>query len=356
LGSAIPEGNVSGEWSFSGGGGAGLYIVQTLNHLIPGSKIRFYVGRGGTDRTGQYGNLGNNPFSCTAGSPYITVSHTAHGLIEGRSWVSFLSQDLSDALYTSAGVNLNYTFRVFTGTWPVTKVIDANTYQVYYHDIDGNAINAATTQTNKGGTTPPIYWKHSDDGEGSWAYVVDNLAPVTISIADPAVVTWNNHGRVANEVVVFSTTGSLPTGLLPDVPYFVDSPTTNTFQLRNTATFLRPQSRLIATTGSQSGIHSTVATLYAGGGRAWDYGGYGEPGGDYSPRQFGVDPYTGAYGTDQYNLYGVGAAAAFGGSSILGGGTGSGGAGGYGAGAGGGANGGGPGGQGRVDISYIRVI
>src|SRR5262249_51495985 len=39
-------------------------------------------------------------------------------------------------------------------------------------------------------------------------------ATVTISAANPAVVTWNSHGLIANTPVVFSTTGTLPSPLL----------------------------------------------------------------------------------------------------------------------------------------------
>lgn len=56
---------------------------------------------------------------------------------------------------------------------------------------------------------------------------------VTISVADPAVITWPSHGLVAGQPVVFSNQGgALPTGLTAGTVYYV-LPTglaTNTFQ------------------------------------------------------------------------------------------------------------------------------
>lgn len=44
---------------------------------------------------------------------------------------------------------------------------------------------------------------------------------VTVTVADPAVVSWANHGLVAGQPVLFSTEGTLPTGLEDGVIYYV---------------------------------------------------------------------------------------------------------------------------------------
>src|SRR5262245_41015211 len=63
----------------------------------------------------------------------------------------------------------------------------------------------------------------------SWT-PVSKVATVTISNASPGVVTLASHGFVANDPVVFSTTGSLPTGLTAGTKYFVKTVlTVNTF-------------------------------------------------------------------------------------------------------------------------------
>lgn len=79
-------------------------------------------------------------------------------------------------------------------------------------------------------------------------------AVVTISIASPGIITWTAHGQAAGTPVSFTTTGALPSGLLPDVVYYLVAPATNTFQLSATL-----GGAAINTSGSQSGVHSAAA-------------------------------------------------------------------------------------------------
>jgi hypothetical protein len=98
--------------------------------------------------------------------------------------------------------------------------------------------------------------------------IVGSTAPSTsgtsiISIASPCVVTWTNHNLVAGAGVVFSTTGSLPTGITAGegpsgygAPLYLVSATgltANTFQLVDL------NGNTVNTSGTQSGTH-TVAT------------------------------------------------------------------------------------------------
>lgn len=85
-------------------------------------------------------------------------------------------------------------------------------------------------------------------------------ATITVTIASPGVVTWNAHGRAADDPVYFTTTGALPTGLSVDVIYYVvgASITTNTFQVSATK-----GGAAINTSGSQSGTHTGVAPAEA---------------------------------------------------------------------------------------------
>lgn len=76
----------------------------------------------------------------------------------------------------------------------------------------------------------------------------------TVTIATPAVFTWNSHGLAAGTPVVLSTTGTLPTGIGPGTTYFVVSPTTNTFSVALTV-----GGSALATSGTQSGTHTATA-------------------------------------------------------------------------------------------------
>jgi hypothetical protein len=79
---------------------------------------------------------------------------------------------------------------------------------------------------------------------------------VTISVADPGVVTWTAHGLFANQPIVFSTTGSLPTGLTAGTVYYVSSTglTADLFSVSATA-----GGAPIETTAPGSGVHTASA-------------------------------------------------------------------------------------------------
>jgi hypothetical protein len=82
--------------------------------------------------------------------------------------------------------------------------------------------------------------------------VVQALSAVTISIASPAVITLTASPYVFDQPIIFSTTGSLPTGLTAGLTYYVQPLTANTF---NVATF--PGNTPVNTSGTQTGAQST---------------------------------------------------------------------------------------------------
>lgn len=78
---------------------------------------------------------------------------------------------------------------------------------------------------------------------------------ITVTIAAPGVVTWAGHGLPANQPIVFSTTGALPTGITAGTTYYVLAPGANTFTFAATS-----GGSAITTSGTQSGTHTCVAT------------------------------------------------------------------------------------------------
>ena len=80
----------------------------------------------------------------------------------------------------------------------------------------------------------------------------------TVTTASPAVITKNNHGFVAGDQVLFTTTGALPTGLTKYTRYYVLSTglTTNSFRVSTTS-----GGSAVNTSGSQSGTHF-IANAY----------------------------------------------------------------------------------------------
>jgi hypothetical protein len=76
----------------------------------------------------------------------------------------------------------------------------------------------------------------------------------TISNASPAVVSMANSAA-ANDMVVFSTTGTLPTGLSPGVTYFIISAGLSGSQFEVSAT---KGGAAINTSGAGSGTHTAI--------------------------------------------------------------------------------------------------
>jgi hypothetical protein len=82
----------------------------------------------------------------------------------------------------------------------------------------------------------------------------------TITIASPAVITLNSHGLGAGQIVQFTTTGSLPTGISSGKDYYVTKAglTNDAFEIS-----AAPEGSAISTSGSQSGTHTCTPARYA---------------------------------------------------------------------------------------------
>jgi len=81
----------------------------------------------------------------------------------------------------------------------------------------------------------------------------------TVTIASPGVFTLTAHGFVPNQVLYFSTTGALPTGLTAGTVYYVITAgfTADTFRVSTTI-----GGSAVNTSGSQSGTHTVQTSLY----------------------------------------------------------------------------------------------
>lgn len=91
-------------------------------------------------------------------------------------------------------------------------------------------------------------------------YSVEKYATsvVTITIATPGVVSWTAHGLENGQRIQITTTGALPTGLTASTTYFVAGKATDDFKLA-TSLANAAAGTYIATSGSQSGVHTMVA-------------------------------------------------------------------------------------------------
>lgn len=94
--------------------------------------------------------------------------------------------------------------------------------------------------------------------EGDERYVGAPSSTVTITNASPGVITWAANGLAVDTPVVFSTSGSLPSGLTAGDTYFVRSRlTADTFTVSATK-----GGRPISTTSAGSGTHTATAKVH----------------------------------------------------------------------------------------------
>lgn len=142
------------------------------------------------------------------------------------------------------------------------------TLQVKSSDLAGGVPVGARMEMT--GTVVPSGFLAEDGGAYSRTTYADLFAyyqsgftsqTFTVTIATPAVVTKASHGFNGGERVRFSTTGVLPTGLNSSTDYFVTIIDTNTFRL-STSQVNYEAGSYVATSGSQSGVHSYLQSLY----------------------------------------------------------------------------------------------
>jgi hypothetical protein len=83
----------------------------------------------------------------------------------------------------------------------------------------------------------------------------------TVTIATPAAFTKSAHGFTGGERVRLSTTGALPTGLNTSTDYYVTITDANTFRVSTTQANYEAGT-YVASSGTQSGVHSFMQSLY----------------------------------------------------------------------------------------------
>lgn len=86
-------------------------------------------------------------------------------------------------------------------------------------------------------------------------------AVATLSVGSPCVVTWVAHGLISGEPVVFTTAGTLPTGIVSGTTYYALVSGDDTF---NVSAISGAAAVAINTTGSSSGVHTAKSNINLG--------------------------------------------------------------------------------------------
>jgi hypothetical protein len=175
-------------------------------------------------------------------------------LVENATWKFYGNPPTFDRTYLNADAAASATSLTFADTvaWPTgTNIAIANTkfFAEGGAATEARILNGATSGTSAT-VTAGLTYAHL----GRKQYPVESTATVTITNASPGVVTWTSHGLVASQPVQFTTSGTLPTGLLSDGRYYYvvgASITANTFTVSH-----KPGGTAINTSSAGSGTHT----------------------------------------------------------------------------------------------------
>jgi hypothetical protein len=267
--------------------------LGSLNLLGVGTNLKFYVESGGV-----YNDITPIRATYTLTNPFTTATSTNTGTTTTVTVTDanggFINNDFV-TYYAGGATSVTFNgITITTGTEYKITLVSSTTYTI-------TVTGTASASSAGGGTIYAVYqintgpsfsapltgWGSSTWGSGTWGigtaasdalriwnqmnwgedlvfgprgspmYYWESSIGVTattaiITIASPCVVTCSVS--IANNTpIVLSTTGWLPTGLLPGVTYYTLYLSATTFNLATTAS-----GTPIITTGTQGGVHSVT--------------------------------------------------------------------------------------------------
>lgn len=175
----------------------------------------------------------------------FTVSAIVYGSISEVTLYGASSKQLHATYKNAAATLYRADIDEVPGSGPVRGVKYYNGNLYAFRDNAGAAA-CVMHVASASGWTPVTF--------GQEIQFVQRAATVTITIAAPGVVTWNNHGLANGHPIIFTTTGALPTGITAGTTYYVVSGGTGSFQIAATV-----GGSSITTSGSQSSNHRCTA-------------------------------------------------------------------------------------------------
>lgn len=265
--------------------------LGSLNLLGVGTNLKFYIESGGV-----YNDITPIRTTTTLSNPFTTATSTntgttttvtvtdANGGFINNDYVTFYVSGAASVTFNGITITTNTQYQITyvsstTYTITVTGTASASS-------AGGGAIYAVyQINTGPAYAAPLVGWGSSTWGSGTWgigtastdalriwnqinwgqnlvygprgsplyywnAAIGITPTTVTMTIAAPCVVTATVNLADATPIT-FSTTGWLPTGLLPGITYYTKYLTATTFSLAATS-----GGAAITTTGTQSGVQS----------------------------------------------------------------------------------------------------
>lgn len=239
--------------------------TDTINGVAYGTGVSLPVGAGALFVATAANAWTSTPLVGSALAALVTT-YLAY-LNVAQSWTkaqrgTFV--DLTDAATIALDLSLANQYRVTLG--------GSRTLGVPTNIVEGQQGVISIRQDATGSRTLAYAWPYEWAGGSAGTlstpgcsrdqlvYSVEKYATatVTITIATPGVVSWVGHGLENGQRIQLTTTGALPTGLTASTTYFVAGKGTNDFKLA-TSLANAAAGTYIATSGSQSGVHTMVA-------------------------------------------------------------------------------------------------
>jgi len=186
--------------------------------------------------------------------------------------------------HTAPDPSKTWTYRVRSKTaslssaWAVSNTVQLLTNPLAPSEVsvpallDGAEAASLTWRHNPAdGTAQTAHEVHHRlTGAAEWTPLATTIpklnATATLTIASPCVVTATAYGLATGDAVRFTTTGALPTGVTPGVWYWAVRMNADTFSLAAThANAVATPAITIATSGTQSGVHTATSAMAASG-------------------------------------------------------------------------------------------
>ena len=265
--------------------------LASKNLLGVGTNLKFYIESGG-----QYNDITPIRATYTLTNPFTTATSTntgttttvtvtdANGGFINNDYVTYYCSGAASVTFNGITITTNTQYQItyvtattytitVTGTASASSAGGGTIYAVYQVNtgpsfaVPLTGWGASTWGSGAWGTGTVTadalrLWNQMNWGEdlvygprGAPLYYWDaaigvTSSTVTMTIAAPCVVT-SALGLAEATAITFSTTGWLPTGLLPGVTYYVKYLSSTTFNLAATA-----GGSTITTTGTQSGVQT----------------------------------------------------------------------------------------------------
>ncbi len=248
------------------------------NSVYSSYNAQSATGTGGVEGSANWNSVYSSFNSQSANNALVNIQFSSNSANWNSVYSSFNSQSANnDLVNTQFGANsanwnsvyssfnaqsasnavVNSTFTSASGNWQTT--FSTVSSQSANWGVPAGSILTMATNTLPSGYLPADGSSLNSSVYGNLFNTLVKYSVVTMTIATPCVVTWNNHGLYASDAIKFATTGALPTGIVANTTYYVATAgfAGSSFRLSTI-----PGGVTINTTGTQSGVQSGISAPF----------------------------------------------------------------------------------------------